>query len=118
MNIDLYNLLGNAAFQDAETIRISKQSIGLSPGIQDAESILLALIVRALQPFEGVVTGNGAVVTGNGIRLTYRNHSVSEEITLFFWQKSFRVNKVGKAVEVYSYVLEVRSPYSVDETII
>jgi hypothetical protein len=112
MRVSSSGLFGNDFYQDAQTIQISKASLGLQPREYSAEAILLAIVLRALMPFQGKVTGNGQTVTGNnGAVVTYNNGSFYERMNLFFWQRTFGNNNSGIPTEKRSYVLEIRAIY-------
>src|SRR6476646_3281075 len=108
-------LFGVGFYQDESIIRISKADLNLSAQNYKAEVLLIALILRALQPFEGVVTGNEQTVTGNGQFVTYKNRRASDRLELFFWQRGFFTNKAGQPIAKASYVLEIYGPIY-DET--
>jgi hypothetical protein len=108
MRPTLVALFGEDFYQDAEVIKISKASLGLSAQNQRAEVIFVALIIRALQPFEGVITGNGQTLTDeNNAPISYSNKQLYDRLLLFFWQRNFFVDKAGNPVARRSYVLEL-----------
>lgn len=113
MRVNSSGLFGDDFYQDSEVIIITKSSLGLQARNYSAEAILLAIILRALAPFQGKVTGNGQIVTGNnGIPVTYNNSSFYERFNLFFWQRTFGNTRAGIPSDKRSYVLELRSLYS------
>jgi hypothetical protein len=107
-------LFGDGFEQDPTSVRIIKSSLGLTPGHHKPEALLIALILRGLQPFQGQITGNGQVVTGNGQPVTYDNSAPYELLKLFFWQRTFTTNAANEPVDQRSYVLEMRSPSVTD----
>jgi hypothetical protein len=111
MRLSTSALFGDDFYQDAATIKISKSSLNLQPGTHKAETILAAIVIRALQPFEGVITGNGEVITsGHGIAITYHNAALYDRLILFVWQRIPVVNRSGFPVIRRSYVLEIYVP--------
>jgi hypothetical protein len=115
MNLLDSDLFGDDFYQDDSIIQISKASLGLQPKPYTAEAIFLALILRALKPFEGVITGNGLTLTGNNQPITYRNSRFYDRLNLFSWQRAFGSNRAGQPVERRLYVLEIRSPSITEE---
>jgi hypothetical protein len=111
MRLSTSALFGGDFYQDAEVIKISKSSLNLAPGNHKAETILAAIILKALQPFEGVITGNGQVVTsGRNIPITYHNAALYDRLILFVWQRIPVINRSGFPVVRRSYVMEIYVP--------
>lgn len=115
MRLSHQQLFGANFYQDSQVIRISKTALNLEPRSYSAQALLLALILKALNPFEGKVTGNSQVITGNGKPVTYNNSILYERLTLFFWQRTFLANKAGIPIERRSYVLEIRQLYTIND---
>jgi len=111
-------LFGDDFYQDSQIIRISKSSLNLQARDYPAEAILVALILRALQPFEGVITGNGQVITGNGKTVTYNNSALYDRLVLFFWQRTFTQDKQGIPVDKRSFVLEIYAPVNSNSAVV
>jgi hypothetical protein len=108
-------VFGDDFYQDASVIRISKVSLNLPAENQKAETLFIALIARASQPFKGVITGNGQVLTANGLPVTYDNQALYELLTLFFWRRNFTVSNAGLPIARHSFVLETFKPYTVND---
>lgn len=114
MRVSHADLFGEDFYQDSQVIRISKSSLGLQAREYSPEGLFLALLLRALQPYQGVITGNGLVITGNGSPVTYKNTALYERLTLFYWQRSLFVNRQGISIHRRSYVVEYFSSTNLD----
>lgn len=107
MRVSPQALFGEGFYQDEQEIRIDKTSLGLLARDYSAQALFVALIVQALEPFNGVITGNGFTLTGNGHLITYRNHNAYQHLNLFFWQRSFVISKAGIPLVRFAYVFEL-----------
>lgn len=91
--LSIESLFGKDASQNIDSIIIKKNNLpGLTSSPSNtAESILVALILKIIENFEGNLTDNqGFSLTDNlGNKVTFSNRELYELLEGFFWKRDF-----------------------------
>lgn len=111
-SLSIEQLFGKGASQDENVLVINKASLlGISPTTTNtAESLLVAILITALQNFQGTITdeNNQPITDENNQSITYDNSSDFELIKLIGW-KPFLFTRntqlyIRHQIIVFSYV--------------
>jgi hypothetical protein len=92
-NLTLAQVFGLNANQSSGQLVILKSDLpGLTPGSNNrAEQLLVALLLKVAEQFEGNLTDpSGQVVTDNqNNAITYDNSKLYERMKIFYWKRQF-----------------------------
>lgn len=95
-SLSLVQLFGEGAFQDENILVIQKSSLLRLTPITDntAESLLVAILITALQNFQGIITdeNNQPIIDENNQSITFDNSEAFELIKIIPW-KPFQINR-------------------------
>lgn len=102
MQLTLEKIFGVGATQDSEVLIIQKTSLPhLTPSAANtAESLLVAILIKALANFEGILEDPAglAVTDPDGLPIDTPISGVNEAIELSRWKRFYNVPFRGKAI--------------------
>jgi hypothetical protein len=119
--MDLTNAFGDNFYQDNEKIIIRKSDLlGLiSSSNNSAESLLIALLLRFRDMFEGVLTdnnNNNQLTDENNIPITYNQIILYPDFRLWLWRVTFD-KKNNQIYKSYRLVLLIRQAVEWTDTL-
>lgn len=93
INLTLQQLFGANAYQDINRVVISKPDFSnlTATSINTAESLLVAIVINALDRFVGTVGDNSgvAITDRDGTPITYDNSALYDLLNIFYWKRQF-----------------------------
>ena len=116
MRVPAKALFGEGFYQDAEVIRINKSDLPLTASTNNtAQSLLVALLVKAMGVFSGVLQdSNGNVLTNeNDEPLEFDNSALYERLNVSLWSAYPQVKR-GNSVITHTCLMDVYASPSID----
>ncbi|MBH8575459.1 hypothetical protein I8752_21090 [Nostocaceae cyanobacterium CENA369] len=116
--LTLTQIFGAGATQDSQYLVIPKSDLpGLTPSSNNtAESLVVALLLKALENFEGVLTDeNGNTITDeNNNPITYYQGDWVELMRVFQWNSSYIKERLGNYYLTNTLVAENFAVYELE----
>ncbi len=92
-NLSVQQLFGARAYQDSDHLVINKGDLfNLSASASNtAESLLVAIVMKACRQFEGVIEdeNNQAITNENSNPITFSNLDIYALLAIFYWERQF-----------------------------
>lgn len=116
-DLNFYQCFGASATQSIDFITIQKSELpGLTPTTSNnAEALVVGILIKILANFEGlIVTENGVVITNeSGVNIGYNQGDIYELIQLIHWRDIFRTRQ-SINYRIYQLVFQEFQEYASD----